>query len=186
MLISDGKIWYNSRRSSGKAGVAQWQSSSLPSWLRGFDSLRPLQGKFSQGGVMAAAADSKSAVREYVRVRVPPLAPDGRSDWRGVRVVDGATLERLCGRKSTGGSNPPPSASVFPLILLDGNRLLGCNHCRDFVETLRVTSSRRRCGKPRANHPRERRWRRVSAASRACRRKGAGGRRERRRSAVSP
>ena len=24
---------------------------------------------------MAAAADSKSAVREYVRVRVPPLAP---------------------------------------------------------------------------------------------------------------
>ena len=28
--------------SFGKAGVAQWQSSSLPSWLRGFDSLRPL------------------------------------------------------------------------------------------------------------------------------------------------
>ena len=26
-------------------------------------------------------------------------------------MVDGATLERLCGRKSTGGSNPPPSAS---------------------------------------------------------------------------
>ena len=25
------------------AGVAQWQSSSLPSWLRGFDSLHPLQ-----------------------------------------------------------------------------------------------------------------------------------------------
>ena len=25
-------------------------------------------------------------------------------------MVDGATLERLCGRKSTGGSNPPPSA----------------------------------------------------------------------------
>ena len=32
------------------------------------------------------------------------------NDWRGVRVVDGATLERLCGRKSTGGSNPPLSA----------------------------------------------------------------------------
>ena len=77
---------------------------------------------------MAAAADSKSAIREYVRVRVPLLAPAsapggdtaGRPsafgglmiDWRGVRVVDGATLERLCGRKSTGGSNPPPSASV--------------------------------------------------------------------------
>ena len=27
---------------------------------------------------MAAAADSKSAVREYVRVRVPPLAPSER------------------------------------------------------------------------------------------------------------
>ena len=30
-------------------------------------------------------------------------------------MVDGATLERLCGRKSTGGSNPPPSATVFNL-----------------------------------------------------------------------
>ena len=58
-----------------QAGVAQWQSSSLPSWLRGFDSLRPLQTGESQGGVMAAAADSKSAIREYVRVRVPLLAP---------------------------------------------------------------------------------------------------------------
>ena len=28
-------------------------------------------------------------------------------------MVDGATLERLCGRKSTGGSNPPLSAIVF-------------------------------------------------------------------------
>ena len=28
-------------------------------------------------------------------------------------MVDGATLERLCGRKSTGGSNPPPSANEF-------------------------------------------------------------------------
>jgi hypothetical protein len=25
------------------AGVAQWQSTSFPSWLRGFDSLHPLQ-----------------------------------------------------------------------------------------------------------------------------------------------
>ena len=76
---------------------------------------------------MAAAADSKSAIREYVRVRVPLLAPasapcgatagkpsianERNNDWRGVRVVDGATLERLCGGNSTGGSNPPPSAS---------------------------------------------------------------------------
>ena len=76
---------------------------------------------------MAAAADSKSAIREYVRVRVPLLAPafasceatagkpsiaDERNyDWRGVRVVDGATLERLCGGNSTGGSNPPLSAT---------------------------------------------------------------------------
>ena len=28
-----------------------------------------------RSGVMAAAADSKSAVRKYVRVRVPPPAP---------------------------------------------------------------------------------------------------------------
>ena len=69
---------------------------------------------------MAAAADSKSAVREYVRVRVPPLAPVAgvpcqamKNDWKGVRVVDGATLERLCGRKSTAGSNPAPSANFL-------------------------------------------------------------------------
>ncbi len=30
-------------------------------------------------------------------------------------MVDGATLERLCGRKSTGGSNPPPSASFMKI-----------------------------------------------------------------------
>ncbi len=28
-------------------------------------------------------------------------------------MVDGATLERLCGGNSTGGSNPPLSANVF-------------------------------------------------------------------------
>ena len=30
-------------------------------------------------------------------------------------MVDGATLERLCGRKSTGGSNPPPSAKPITM-----------------------------------------------------------------------
>ena len=104
---------YSPTSSWKDAGVAQWQSSSLPSWLRGFDSLRPLQ-PYCQSGVMAAAADSKSAVREYVRVRVPPLAPAKAKRFRrDVRVVDGATLERLCGRKSTGGSNPPLSASLW-------------------------------------------------------------------------
>ncbi len=73
---------------------------------------------------MAAAADSKSAVREYVRVRVPPLAPmtsQMLNDWRGVRVVDGATLERLCGGNSTGGSNPPLSATVIKYDVIHFN-----------------------------------------------------------------
>lgn len=37
-------------------------------------------------------------------------------------MVDGATLERLCGRKSTGGSNPPPSAKTS---LMRGFRFFG-------------------------------------------------------------
>ena len=68
-------IWYTTYQSFAKAGVAQWQSSSLPSWLRGFDSLRPLHLFFRRSGEMADAADSKSAARECVRVRVPPPAP---------------------------------------------------------------------------------------------------------------
>lgn len=46
-----------------------------------------------------------------------PWHQTNENDWRGVRVVDGATLERLCGRKSTGGSNPPPSAHVAYRVL---------------------------------------------------------------------
>ena len=93
--------------------MAELQPSKLATRVR-FPSPAPIR----QSGVMAAAADSKSAVREYVRVRVPPLAPMSckrRFDWRGVRVVDGATLERLCGGNSTGGSNPPLSATSFKL-----------------------------------------------------------------------
>ena len=57
------------------------------------------------------------------------------NDWRGVRVVDGATLERLCGRKSTGGSNPPPSASVKCLILAAGMVFSACRGCGECVGT---------------------------------------------------
>ena len=109
--------------SFGSAGVAQWQSSSLPSWLRGFDSLRPLQTGQGQGGVMAAAADSKSAIREYVRVRVPLLAPAaapcgasvGRSNaGRRTKRLEGCPSGRWCnlgkvvwGQLHRGFESPP-------------------------------------------------------------------------------
>ena len=63
------------RRSFGKSGrssMAELQPSKLATRVR-FPS--PAPRRLRQGGVMAAAADSKSAVREDVRVRVPPLAP---------------------------------------------------------------------------------------------------------------
>ena len=54
--------------------MAELQPSKLATRVR-FPSPAPLGGSRRQGGVMAAAADSKSAIREYVRVRVPLLAP---------------------------------------------------------------------------------------------------------------
>ena len=57
--------------------MAELQPSKLATRVR-FPSPAP-KTEQSQGGVMAAAADSKSAIREYVRVRVPLLAPVGRT-----------------------------------------------------------------------------------------------------------
>ena len=58
-------------------------------------------------------------------------------------MVDGATLERLCGRKSTGGSNPPPSAKHFSLILLAGQ--LSLHQCASISSSdLPVVSGTRR------------------------------------------
>ena len=86
--------------------MAELQPSKLATRVR-FPSPAPFV--FCRSGEMADAADSKSAARECVRVRVPLPAPILHL-WRDVRVVDGATLERLCGGNSTGGSNPSPSA----------------------------------------------------------------------------
>ena len=43
--ISMGPVWRRPLLElvAQLAGVAQWQSSSLPSWLRGFDSRHPLE-----------------------------------------------------------------------------------------------------------------------------------------------
>ena len=62
---------------SGRSSMAELQPSKLATRVR-FPSPAP-ECKPCQGGVMAAAADSKSAIREYVRVRVPLLAPDERT-----------------------------------------------------------------------------------------------------------
>ena len=82
--------------------MAELQPSKLATRVR-FPS--PAPGRASQGGVMAAAADSKSAIREYVRVRVPLLAPAvapcgasvGRSNaGRRTKRLEGCPSGRWC------------------------------------------------------------------------------------------
>ena len=62
---------------------------------------------------MAAAADSKSAIREYVRVRVPLLAPE-RSDRQTTWRLEGCPSGRWCnlgkvvwGQLHRGFESPP-------------------------------------------------------------------------------
>ena len=63
-------------------------------------------------------------------------------------MVDGATLERLCGRKSTGGSNPPPSASIFRLCLRGQYHFVGqfclvSDYARRAVKDTKTPEARR-------------------------------------------
>lgn len=60
------------------AGVAQWQSSSLPSWLRGSDSLHPLQSyqsKVTYPCDCSSAGQSSALLRQRSGVQIPPIAP---------------------------------------------------------------------------------------------------------------
>ena len=57
-----------------------------------------------QGGVMAAAADSKSAIREYVRVRVPLLAPAFSTDETTGEVSEWSMVQPW---KGCVGASPP-------------------------------------------------------------------------------
>jgi hypothetical protein len=68
----------------GYAGVAQWQSPSLPSWLCGFDSRRPLRAFLLVDGLLCVDCDVWRRVGVVV---CPPRARHGghsRSvEWRG-------------------------------------------------------------------------------------------------------
>ena len=95
---------------SGRSSMAELQPSKLATRVR-FPSPAPEE-ECGQSGVMAAAADSKSAVREYVRVRVPPLAPvfakrmryvGGVSEWSMVQPWKGCV-----GASPPGVRIPPP------------------------------------------------------------------------------
>src|SRR5690554_4919378 len=63
-----------------------------------------------------------------VEAELPPsAAPKGRIPlspctsffefWRDVRVVEGARLEGVCARESTGGSNPPLSVKLAKTVI---------------------------------------------------------------------
>ena len=108
---------------SGRSSMAELQPSKLATRVR-FPSPAP-EDICGQSGVMAAAADSKSAVREYVRVRVPPLAPNsaermmaigGVSEWSMVQPWKG------CVGASPPGVRIPPSPPVYGAEVLKGTR----------------------------------------------------------------
>jgi hypothetical protein len=68
-------------RASGAAGVAQWQSSSLPSWLCGFDPRHPLHTLHPKSDPPSARLDPVAA-----RSCLPtPYRPRLRRPWPGCR-----------------------------------------------------------------------------------------------------
>ncbi len=56
-------------------------------------------------------------------------------------MVDGATLERLCGGNSTGGSNPPLSATFFSIVLFHSHALT------NFLPSCEAQERVERCGR---------------------------------------
>ena len=92
---------------SGRSSMAELQPSKLATRVR-FPSPAPQR----QSGVMAAAADSKSAVREYVRVRVPPLAPSQvRKRLEGCPSGRWCNLGKVVWAQVHRGFESPPSAN---------------------------------------------------------------------------
>ena len=112
---------------SGRSSMAEHEPSKLetrvrfpspapprrPGWRNGSRSrLKICRTRVRAGSSPAPGTILRGRAATDGSAKVSPLEADERNnDWRGVRVVDGATLERLCGRKSTGGSNPPLSAN---------------------------------------------------------------------------
>ena len=66
-----------------QAGVAQWQSSSLPSWLRGFDSHHPLQ----KNGRQYAVPFSYHHTFYRNLYRLPACAPASKKPKEGLGLL---------------------------------------------------------------------------------------------------